>query len=352
LAPAGDGSAAKATNRRKRLQRAVAARHAAALDTPKGPTMSESGLQAQQLHKRYGERLAVDGVSLAVRPGELLALLGPNGAGKSTTLAMLCGRLAPDAGTIRLGGQQLAADRHAYQRRIGLVPQEIALFEPLSAQANVELFGSLYGMSRAQLRDRAPAVLERVGLLERAHERAERFSGGMKRRLNIACALVHEPELLLLDEPTAGVDPQSRNAIFETLEGLKRDGKALIYTTHYMEEAERLADRIVIVDQGRVIAEGALPELLARLPASQQLLLQVEGEVDPVALQAQPGVRQVQLEPGGRLRLGLDDLGQSAPAVLRQLAAQGLRLNHLSSGRATLEDVFLQLTGKTLRDSA
>ncbi len=310
----------------------------------------ETGLQAQQLRKRYGERIAVNGVSLAVRPGELLALLGPNGAGKSTTLSMISGLLAPDAGEIALGGRPLAADRQAYQRRIGLVPQEIALFEALSARRNVELFGALYGLSRAALRERVPAVLARVGLLERADEAPERFSGGMKRRLNIACALVHEPELLLLDEPTAGVDPQSRNAIFETLEGLKRDGKALVYTTHYMEEAERLADRIVIVDQGRVIAEGGLQALLARLPAAEQLLLQVEGAPDPVALQALPGVRQVQLD-GGRLRIAIDSLAASA-ALLQAVNAQGLRIQHLSSGRATLEDVFLHLTGKTLRDAA
>ena len=308
------------------------------------------GLQAQQLRKHYGERLAVDCISLAVRPGELLALLGPNGAGKSTTLAMISGLLAPDAGEISLGGQRLAADRHAYQRRIGLVPQEIALFDALSAAQNVELFASLYGLTRKQLRERVPAVLGRVGLLERAGERVDQFSGGMKRRLNIACALVHAPELLLLDEPTAGVDPQSRNAIFETLEGLKRDGMALIYTTHYMEEAERLADRIVIVDQGRVIAEGGLAELLARLPAAEQLLLQLEGEADPVALQALPGVRQVQRD-GGRLRIAVDSLAASA-GLLQNINAQGLRLQHLSSGRATLEDVFLHLTGKTLRDAA
>jgi ABC-2 type transport system ATP-binding protein len=305
------------------------------------------GLQAQQLRKRYGERLAVDGVSLAVRPGELLALLGPNGAGKSTTIAMLCGLLVPDAGSVAVSGHTLQ-DRPAYQRRIGLVPQEIALFEPLTAIANVELFGALYGLSRTQLRERAPQVLEQVGLLDRARDKAETFSGGMKRRLNIACALVHEPELLLLDEPTAGVDPQSRNAIFETLERLKAAGKALIYTTHYMEEAERLADRIVIVDQGRVVAEGTLQSLLARLPASEQLLLQVEGEADPVALQALPGVRQVQLD-GGRLRIAIDSLAASA-GVLQQIQAQGLQLQHLSSGRATLEDVFLHLTGRALRD--
>ncbi len=309
------------------------------------------GLHAQQLRKTYGDRVAVDGVSLSLPPGQLLALLGPNGAGKSTTIGMVCGLTAPDAGTVAIGGQTLAQDRHAYQRRIGLVPQEIALFEDLPAQANVELFGALYGLSRAQQRERAAEVLARVGLLGRAGDKPATFSGGMKRRLNIACALVHGPEVLLLDEPTAGVDPQSRNAIFETLEGLKREGKALLYTTHYMEEAERLADRIVIVDHGRVVAEGTLTQLLAHLPAAQQLQLDLDAAPDLAPLRALPGVKSVQLHDA-RLTLGLDELGGSAPAVLQQLAAQGRRVLHLSSGRASLEDVFLHLTGKTLRDAA
>jgi len=224
-------------------------------------------LRAQGLRKTYGERVAVADVSLCVHAGEVLGLLGPNGAGKSSTVAMLCGLLAPDAGRITLAGQDLGANLDAAKRRIGLVPQEIALFDGLSARANVELFGALYGLGGAALRARSLAVLAQVGLAERADELPSTFSGGMKRRLNIACALVHDPEVLLLDEPTAGVDPQSRNAIFEQLEALKRAGKALIYTTHYMEEAERLADRLVIVDHGRVVAEGSLAELLAQRPA-------------------------------------------------------------------------------------
>jgi ABC-2 type transport system ATP-binding protein len=309
----------------------------------------QAALQAQDLRKRYGERQAVGGVSFSIRPGELLALLGPNGAGKSTTLGMIAGLTVPDSGQVQLSGQTAAQDRNAYQRRIGWVPQEIALFEPLSAQANVELFGALYGLSRATLRERVPKVLAQVGLLDRAQDAAAQFSGGMKRRLNIACALVHDPELLLLDEPTAGVDPQSRNAIFDTLEALKREGKALLYTTHYMEEAERLADRIVIVDHGQVVAEGSLPELLRRLPAALSIELSIEGQPDPVALQALPGVRQVQMTEG-RLKMSLDELAAPTERILQALQAQGVQVTHLSSGRATLEDVFLALTGRQLRD--
>ena len=210
-------------------------------------------LEAQSLRKRYGERIAVHEVSLSVRAGEVLALLGPNGAGKSTTVGMLCGLVEPDAGSVTIGGATLAADEFAFKRRIGLVPQDLALFEDLPALANIELFGALYDLPKPTLKKRAIEVLEMVGLADRAKDKPATFSGGMKRRLNIACALVHDPDVLLLDEPTAGVDPQSRNAIFDSLEALKRAGKALVYTTHYMEEAERLADRIVIIDHGRVV---------------------------------------------------------------------------------------------------
>ncbi|MDE2148172.1 MAG: ABC transporter ATP-binding protein [Burkholderiales bacterium] len=274
-------------------------------------------LQAEGLRKSYGERAAVVDVSLQVRAGEVLGLLGPNGAGKSTTIAMLCGLKAPDAGRIRLGGATLADDARAYKRRIGLVPQELALFDDLPARANAELFGALYGLSRAQRRQRADEVLAMVGLAERARDRPASFSGGMKRRLNIACALVHDPELLLLDEPTAGVDPQSRNAIFDNLEALKRAGKALIYTTHYMEEAERLADRLVIVDHGRVVAAGTQAELRDLPAAAPRLRLEIEGPVDLAAVRALPGV------------LGVRSLG---------------------AGTASLEDLFLALTGRQLRD--
>ena len=306
-------------------------------------------LQAQGLRKAYGARAAVADVSLHVRPGEILGLLGPNGAGKSTTIGMLGGLTAPDAGMVTIGGATLASGGFAFKRRIGLVPQDLALFEDLPALANLELFGALYGLPKARLKRRAIEVLETVGLTDRARDKPATFSGGMKRRLNIACALVHDPDVLLLDEPTAGVDPQSRNAIFDTLEALKRAGKALVYTTHYMEEAERLADRIVIIDHGQVVASGTLAELLRELPASQTLTLDLDGTPDLVVLERIDGVRQVRFA-AGRLTLGLDDLARSASAVLQAVAAGGAVVRHIDSGRADLEDVFLALTGRQLRD--
>lgn len=297
-------------------------------------------LEASALAKAYGPRPAVRAVSLQLRAGELLALLGPNGAGKSTTLSMLCGLTAPDQG--RVAGLEA--------RRIGLVPQEIALFEELGAARNVALFGALYGLSRAQLAERVPQVLAQVGLAERAQDRPQTFSGGMKRRLNIACALVHDPAVLLLDEPTAGVDPHSRNAIFEILEALKRQGKALLYTTHYMEEAERLADRIVIVDQGQVVAEGTLPELLQRLPATARLRLDLQGKPQLEALRALPGLSSLHQPHSGQLEVGVDELATDTVLLLEALTAQGVRVRQIDSGRATLEDVFLHLTGRALRD--
>jgi len=314
--------------------------------------MKQELLQAQALHKRYGTREAVRGLSLTVGAGEVLGLLGPNGAGKSSTIAMLAGLSRPDGGSVTVGGAALSQDEFAYKRRIGLVPQELALFEDLPALANIELFGALYELPAAQLKARALAVLAQVGLAERAQDKPSSFSGGMKRRLNIACALVHEPDVLLLDEPTAGVDPQSRNAIFEQLEALKRAGKALIYTTHYMEEVERLADRVIIMDHGQQVAHGSLAELYRLLPAAETLKLELDREMDgalEATLRALPGVQQLQAR-GSQLQVGLSELGAGSAAVLGALAAAGFKLRHISSGRANLEDVFLALTGRQLRD--
>ena len=226
-------------------------------------------LQARDLWKAYGSKAAVAGVSLDVAAGEIVGLLGPNGAGKSTTVAMLCGLTHPDRGTVTLAGEPVAGEASRAKRRIGLVPQDIALYEDLPALANLELFGALYGVKEA-LADRARAALELVGLADRAKDKPQSFSGGMKRRLNIACALVHDPDVLLFDEPTVGVDPQSRNAIFDNLETLRARGKALLYTTHYMEEAERLCDRIVIVDHGKVVASDRKAALVALLPPEKR----------------------------------------------------------------------------------
>jgi ABC-2 type transport system ATP-binding protein len=306
-------------------------------------------LIADTLMKRYGERVAVNGISLRVNAGEILGLLGPNGAGKSTTIGMITGLVTADAGSVSVGGATLAQDPLAFKRRIGLVPQDLALYEQLGALANLELFGALYGVGGVRLRERSRAALALVGLADRARDKPETFSGGMKRRLNIAAALVHDPDVLLLDEPTAGVDPQSRNAIFENLEALRRQGKAIVYTTHYMEEVERLADHIIIIDHGQVAAAGTLAQLLQRLPGGQNLEFDLEGTAPTAAIAALAGVRKAELI-GSRLRVVTDDLAAVAPGVLQALSAAGVRVLRMGSQRATLEDVFLTLTGHQLRD--
>jgi ABC-2 type transport system ATP-binding protein len=306
-------------------------------------------LAVELLKKSYGQRRAVDGVSLQVKPGELLALLGPNGAGKSTTVGMIAGLVVPDSGSASVNGNTLAADAASYKHGIGLVPQDIALYEELGALANLQLFGSLYGMGGAALAHRANEALQLVGLADRARDKPASFSGGMKRRLNIAGALMHNPDVLLLDEPTAGVDPQSRNAIFENLEQLKRDGKALVYTTHYMEEAERLADRVVIIDHGKVVASGTPAELYRLLPATESLEIECNGAFDAATLLNISGVTGA-TRIGDLLRVSTNDLTGVSAVVLRALAAAGCKARNLSSGRASLEDVFLALTGRQLRD--
>jgi ABC-2 type transport system ATP-binding protein len=312
-------------------------------------------LQARGLGKSYGSRRVVSDVTLHIAPGEIVGLLGPNGAGKSTTVAMLCGLTRPDAGTVVLGGPdggEMSGDgADRLKRRIGLVPQELALVEDLPAAANLQLFGALYGVTGQRLNERVAEALALVGLSDRATHKPATFSGGMKRRLNIACALVHDPDVLLFDEPTVGVDPQSRNAIFDNLEALRARGKALLYTTHYMEEAERLCDRVVVMDHGRVVASDTLDGLYRSLPATQSLEIDVEGRVDTDALQREPGVRQA-VQHGGRLTVGIDELSLGAPAVLSWLARHGHAVRRLASGRASLEDVFLRLTGRQLRDGA
>lgn len=307
--------------------------------------------ELRQVTKRFGAIQAVAGVSFQVAEGETLGLLGPNGAGKTTTVSMIAGLLRPDTGEVQVRGQRLEGDTAAVKQQIGYVPQELALFEGLSARANLETIGALYGLHGKRLKETIAAKLDLVGLADRAGDRVQTFSGGMKRRLNLAAALLHEPKLIILDEPTVGVDPQSRNAIFENLETLKREGATLIYTTHYMEEAERLCDRIVIMDHGRVLKDSTLEELHRDLPVTNVLTVTcaLAGARLP-ELAALPGVVSV-ADKGGVLHLGLRDLGSGSAAVLGWLQAHGIAVTQVGSERANLETVFLNLTGRTLRDA-
>ncbi len=308
-------------------------------------------LNVRGLSKSYGTRRAVDGVAFQVQAGQTVGLIGPNGAGKSTTVSMICGLLRPDAGSVELDGVAIGAGPSDVKRKIGFVPQDLALYEDLPARENLRLFGALYGIKGAQMTARCEQVLALVNLLDRAGDKPSTFSGGMKRRLNIAAALMHDPQLLILDEPTVGVDPQSRNAIFETLEKLKAMGRSLIYTSHYMEEVERLADHIVIIDHGKVLADESPAALYRRLPS--QAALQVElGQAAPPALvagvAALPGVTRVAAGAAG-LDIELAASEDALP-VMAWLHGQGCRPRHFATARTKLEDIFLNLTGRSLRD--
>ena len=310
-------------------------------------------LSARNLKKSYGKLLAVDGISFEVDQGQTLGLLGPNGAGKTTTVSMVAGLIAPDSGQVLINGATITGDTNPVKRKIGLIPQDLALYDELPALANLQLFAALYDLSGPQAAKAIGSALELVGLTDRAKDKVSTFSGGMKRRLNLAAALLHDPAVLLLDEPTVGVDPQSRNAIFDNLETLKSRGKTLVYTTHYMEEAERLCDRIVIVDHGHVIANDTLSGLYRRLPATNKLLIDLLNGgslTDIAALTAVPGVQSADLN-GNKLAVWLKDLSDGAPGVLSWLAHNGHAFDHFSSEVPNLETVFLTLTGRSLRDS-
>jgi ABC-2 type transport system ATP-binding protein len=295
--------------------------------------ISVSGVQ-----KSFGSLRAVDGVTFQLPRGKTLGLLGPNGAGKSTTMALLTGLLTPDAGTISMG--DVGAPQLAEARRLmGLAPQSLALYENLTGFENAAFFGEIYGLRGARLRERAAWALSFVGLDQRSKDRAGTYSGGMQRRLNLACALVHEPAVLLLDEPTVGVDPQSRNHLLENILQLKRDGMTILYTTHYMEEAEKLCDSIAIMDHGKILAEGTLAELVDRHGGKSVVEMELKSE--PKADMALPGTVNAR-----HLRFESDD----PSAEIYRLSREGIEFAALHVHRPTLEDVFLKLTGRSLRD--
>jgi ABC-2 type transport system ATP-binding protein len=260
--------------------------------------------------------------------------------------------LKPDSGEVLIENKRVKSDTDPVKLKIGLVPQDMALFEKLSARDNLTFFAALYALSGARVREAINETLSLVGLSDRAGDKVEAFSGGMKRRLNLAAALLHDPQILLLDEPTVGVDPQSRNAIFENLETLKKRGKTLLYTTHYMEEAERLCDRIVIIDHGEVIANDTLQGLHKLLPVTNVIAIELDNVdgLTPEKILNLPEVKSVQLEQN-TLRIGVHDLSRGAPGVLRWLTDNGHSYHRVSSDQPDLETVFLTLTGRSLRDT-
>jgi ABC-2 type transport system ATP-binding protein len=309
-------------------------------------------LTVSNVRKQYGDILAVNNVCFSVSKGECFGLLGPNGAGKTTTISIICGILRPNSGQVLINGQQITSDTSPIKQRIGYVPQDLALYEELDAISNLRLFGALYHLSGDTLGKRIDEALTLTGLADRTHGPITRFSGGMKRRLNIGAALLHDPDLLIFDEPTVGVDPQSRNAIFDTLKTLQSRGKTLIYTTHYMEEVERLCDRVAIMDHGQIIANDTLPGLRRLLPDRDRLqveLTDVGGNGWLEQLTTLAGVRLAHLH-GTTLTLEIDHIGRDVPTILTWLDTQNFHIRSASTRHTALEDIFLHLTGRSLRD--
>jgi ABC-2 type transport system ATP-binding protein len=316
-----------------------------------GGGTQEDVLVVRDLVKRYGDLTAVDGVSFRIARGETYGLLGPNGAGKTTTISMVAGLIPADAGAVTVAGEAMGPRRVGPKRHLGLVPQELAIYPELSARENLTFFGRLQGMDGAALKVRVQEVLDLIGLSDRAKDAAKEFSGGMKRRLNIGIGLLHQPTLLILDEPTVGVDPQSRNAILESVEALSVEGMAVLYTTHYMEEAERLCDRIAIIDSGTVQAEGTRDELITLTGGVDQIRLSGSGDTAAAAeaLRGIPAVQQVDADRH-TLRLIVRDAPTAVAHIVTTASGTGMSLSDVEISRPNLESVFLHLTGKALRD--
>ena len=297
--------------------------------------------------KKFPSTIALDNVSLEIKEKEFFGLLGPNGAGKSTLMNLLIGYLDSDSGEILIDNEKITTANLNVRKKIGLVPQSLALYNEISAQQNLEIFGSLFNIEKKDLRYRIDEKLKMVGLFEKRKEKVQTFSGGMKRRLNLAASLLHDPDIILCDEPTVGIDPQSRNAIFEYLEKLNSDGKTIIYTTHYMEEAERLCNRIAIIDLGHIISVGTLPELLSKLEYKQTIDINknqlTESKVELFSSFGKiiDEFDKYELQPVDGLKLS---------DFFEAVEKNGINYSNINIKKPSLESLFLHLTGKSLRD--
>jgi ABC-2 type transport system ATP-binding protein len=309
-------------------------------------------LVCSDIRKSYGDRTAVNGVSFHIARGETYGLLGPNGAGKTTTISMVCGLMERDGGEILVGGRAMDINATDAKADIGYVPQDLAIYPDLSARENLRFFGRLQKLRGAELDSRVDAVLELTGLSDRADDRTSEYSGGMKRRLNIGIGLLHEPRLLVLDEPTVGVDPQSRNAILEAVDELGKGGMSILYTTHYMEEAERLCDRIGIIDEGVILTEGTRRELVGTVGQKDRVTLTANGDVHGAAeaLQVLERTDEVTTTDDGGIEIVAQDARTLLPQIIQTASAAGATINSVEVVEPDLEAVFLHLTGKALRD--
>ncbi len=307
-------------------------------------------LKIERLSKTFGAVRAVDSVSFEVQPGEIYGLLGPNGAGKTTTISMICGLLQPDAGQVIVADSPFASDPQKAKRIMGVVPQELAIYEELTGRENLEFWGRIAGLEPALARTRATELLEALSLTDRAKDAVKTYSGGMKRRINLGCALLHHPKLLLLDEPTVGIDPQARLNILEFIRGLRASGTAILYTTHYLEEAETLCQRIGIIDHGRLLAEGTLHELQDRLGGDRVFVL--EADFKDASTDAWGGFHQrFRVIQKSERQLVVAAIGARDPSeCLKDLLGLPIHVENVTLKRPSLNDVFLQLTGRDLRE--
>ncbi|EHB54647.1 ABC transporter ATP-binding protein [Paenibacillus lactis] len=308
-------------------------------------------LEMKDVVKRYGSKLSVDHLNLEVQEGEIFGLLGPNGAGKSTSISMICGLLPKDQGSIKVDGISIEDQPLEVKRRIGLVPQDLALYEQMSAMDNVAFFAKLYGLRGQQLKERVEEALTFVGLQDRAKDRPSTFSGGMKRRLNIACSITHRPKLIIMDEPTVGIDPQSRNHILESVRTLNEMGSTVIYTSHYMEEVAAISDRVAIMDQGHVIACGTQQELRARVAQEERIILTADGITEELIqeMKLHPRVGRV-TQHDHRLEIYVPSAQEELQDILFICGKHGTTLRSLQCEEPDLETLFLSLTGRKLRD--